>query len=184
VPTIAPDHELTDGQLAVPILWLVTAPLPRVVDVSDDVLDRAFGGGGRGQKLRSWGHSGDHGAHWLATRSGTALHTDTAYSRYTHHLILRNDGWRIRGMSDDLHPPMVPGAMYCLDTHSPHRVVPDQRVGVASEGGRPLYKVQVAVDTDDPLDPPTAWQWLTRKLVADEPGRTAGQAKSGAPRNP
>ena len=155
--------------------WFVTVPVSLPV-VEDDELVPAFGPG-RSRKLKSWGHD-EHGVHWLVTRNGTELHTDPTYLRYTHHLVYRNDGFRIRGLSDDLHPPMVPGAMYCLDTHSPHEVVPDERLE-----GEHLYKVQLAVDREDPLSPPGAYKLFRRWLYRnDRPGDTASGATLIAPR--
>ena len=77
------------------------------------------------------------------------MHRDPGYLRYTHHIIVRNDGFRIRGLSDTLHPTMEPGAMYCLDAVSPHQVVTDNRL--TSE--RPIYKLQIAIDSNEIMEP-------------------------------
>lgn len=169
MPSVNEDtYELVGDQVAYPILWFMPPPveLPNPLDLSDAALEPVFGEG-RGRRLKSWAHD-ENGVHWLATRSGTALHCDLTYVRYTHHMILRNDGWRIRGLVDDPDdvPPMVPGSIYCLDTHSPHQVVRDERL--LAPGQKPLYKLQVVVDRDAPLDYEEAfdllWPWTAREL--------------------
>lgn len=187
MPTVGSDYQLGDDQADPPILWMVPRPqsLTFTPTVTDGELDVAFGAG-KSQKIKSFGHD-DYLVHWLATRSGTDLHVDKSYERYTHHLIVRNDGMRIRGLTDDAdnqtrwHPPMTPGVMYCLDTHSPHRVVRDPRL--ADDAGRG-YKVQIAVDRDQPLPPEEAWRLLSpwlRHRVADTvhtAQRTAPKART------
>lgn len=149
MPSVPADYELPDDETPFPILW-ITGPIEfELPDTSVPILEEVFGGG-NSRKLKSWGHGGDvPGLHWLATRNGTALHRDTTFTRFTHHLILRNDGFRIRGLVDDdgALPMLVPGMMYCIDTHSPHQVVIDGRFG----NYRPHYKVQLVVDRDEPL---------------------------------
>jgi hypothetical protein len=173
---IAPDHVLTGDQRGNPVVWLAgPLQLPRMPDVSDAALLPAFGEG-RGRKLKSWGHMGEYGAHWLITRSGTPLHNDPAYPRYSHHLIVRNDGFRLTGLGDPAMPPLVPGMIYCLDAHSPHQVVADPRMAT----GRPLFKVQLAVDFDEPVSQELAWALLT-PLLGTEPGTTAAEVARTAP---
>lgn len=166
MPSVKDDYVLQGNELGYPILWIAEPlELPNPLDLSDAALEPVFGEG-RGRRLKSWAHD-DDGVHWLATRSGTALHMDKTYIRYTHHMVLRNDGWRIRGLYDDDDlPEMVPGTIYCLDTHSPHQVVPDDRL--LSPGQRPLYKLQIVVDSENPLDYESAldllWPWTSREL--------------------
>jgi hypothetical protein len=170
------DAVLRTDQLSVPVRWLVTVSV-RLPEVSDEELEPAFGPG-RSRKLKSWGHD-EGGVHWLVTRGGTDLHTDPTYLRYTHHLVVRNDGFRIRGFSDEAHPPMVPGTMYCLDTHSPHEVVVDARLGEPA----PCYKVQLAVDREEPMSPADVWGTFRPWVLADRrPGETAASATLIAPR--
>lgn len=150
-----------------PILWFVrlpTALTEHLPNVEDADLRPGFGDG-YARRLKSWGHddSGVTSVHWLATRSGTLMHTDIAYLRYTHHLVLRNDGFKIVGDGTTAdHPPMLPGSLYCLDTHTKHQVIRDDRITT----GRPRYKVQIAVDRDDHLNLEQAWMllspWRTR----------------------
>jgi hypothetical protein len=148
------DYQLSDEQRAAPIVWaqewIHAEPGLRLPEFDDATMERIFGPATQGgQKIRSWGHD-DHGVHWLSTRRGTVMHTDPAYNRYTHHLIVRNDGFGIQGINRQLeHPPMTVGLLYCLDAFSPHQVVRDPRLSA----NRPIYKVQLAVDRSVVLSP-------------------------------
>jgi len=167
MPAIPEDHVLTPDERACPILWLVTAGAagtPGIaVDVSDDAMHYALGPG-NSRALKSFGHD-DDGVHFLLLRNGTpGLHTDIAYARYTHQLVLRNDGTRVRGLlahDDEWHPPMYPGTMYCLDTWSPHTSHPDPRMNpdLPRTG---FMKAVIAVDRSEPLNPTEAWRLLAR----------------------
>jgi hypothetical protein len=148
-------YTLTDEDRADPVVW-ITKP---GVDVSatrvgPDVVAPLMGDGSS-RKLKSLGHA-ENGAHFLLTRGGTSLHTDKAYARYSHQLVIRNDGNRLRGFEDteqsEWHMPMVPGVMYCLDTHSPHQGLRDKRMF----GVTPIIKVVLAVDRQHILDPAEA----------------------------
>jgi hypothetical protein len=180
MPVIKPDeYELSGDQRAFPLVWVEQfSEVVPSIDVSDAMLERAFGPG-TSRKLKSWGHSGPVGVHWLATRSGTPMHTDPAYSRYTHHLILRNDGFRLRGLED--RPDSIilrPGAFYCLDAHSPHQVVEDKRLS-SLRLDKPVYKLQVAFDTDEPWSPGHAIAILFD--LHDDPNEGAEAAAKTAP---
>lgn len=168
--------------VAVPVRWLVRTSAQITADCSDAALAR-FLPPGRSRKLKSVGHDAD-GVHLLITRAGTPLHTDTAYARYSHQLVLRNDGNRVRGTDDTgWHPPMVPGVMYALDTHSPHQGLPDPRmISPHRAGAGPaIVKVVIAVDRDELLSPDDAWPLLRRMLDADL-AAIAPQATKTAPR--
>ena len=76
--------------------------------------------------------------------------------------------------------PLQRGVMYCLDAHSPHQVVPDKRLLFA---GKPAYKVQVAVDTNEPLSPEEVWEAVAPMLAGDLRDGAAAAAKTApAPR--
>ena len=149
------------------------------MNVGDQALAVVLGPG-RERRLKSWGHAAE-GVHFLAHRGGTNLHTDRAYLRYSCQLVLRNDGTRIRGEPDlagEWHPPMQPGALYCLDTHVEHQGLVDHRLtGSTTSAG--LVKVVIAVDRDEPLDPRAGWALVSRYLryqlsdflVTDRPPR-------------
>jgi hypothetical protein len=174
MPTLPIDYELKADQLDDPILWIVTISesarsLIDEIDLSDAAMERYLGGGGS-MKLKSFGHDSD-GIHFLLTRKGTAVHTDPAYARYSHQLVLRNDGNRLRGLprldhGPDHYPMLVPGTMYCLDTHSPHQGTEDprftKRPGQAGCG----MKAVIAIDRNEALDPGDVWPlfkpWLGR----------------------
>jgi hypothetical protein len=176
--TVTPnDYVMRDDDREVPLLWVASLldrldgiPLP---DTTDETLAR-LGVTGRSRLVRSWGHNDETGVHWLLTRGGTPVHTDRAYLRYTHQIVLRNDGTRIRGHprfdpedEADWPPPLAPGAFYCLDTHSPHQGAPDPRL--PQEPAR--VKVVVAVDRDHPMRPEEAYPllhtYLHRQLTDD-----------------
>jgi hypothetical protein len=155
-------YTLQAGDRANPVVWIVhTRVLGHRVDVSDTALE-ALVGEGKSRRLKSLGH-GEGGAHFLITRGGTSLHTDKAYARYSHQLVLRNDGNRLRGLVDlpqsEWDTPLVRGVMYCLDTHSPHQGLPDPRM--APDRKAPMWKVVAAVDRmDEELSPAEAFSLL------------------------
>jgi hypothetical protein len=160
-----------------PVLRTIVAKraIEHRVDCSDDVLDVVFaatpkpptgrvGRGAGGRRLRSWGHDAD-GVHFLAVQGGTALHNDVAYTRYSHQLVLRNDGTRIRGepdaAPDNWHVPMKVGTLYWLDTHQLHQGLIDPRMAPTAKVPR---KCVIAVDRDEPLPLDQAWGLLSRYL--------------------
>jgi hypothetical protein len=139
-------NKLKDGQ-SVQCISNV-APLEGFVApvFSLEMLEALFGDAGKGRRIRSWGKEDDFSPHFLATRSGTPMHTDPRYPRYTWHLILHNGGYRIRGLADIEVAPLTPSTMYLLDTHSPHEVTIDQRLPQINH-----YKVQMAIDSKTPI---------------------------------
>jgi len=170
MPVIPEDYTLHHGERENPLLWLCRvathgAALP---DTSDEAMHAVLGPG-TARALKSFGHD-DDGVHYLLLRGGTGLHTDTAYTRFTHQLVLRNDGTRIGGLPrndgppEHWHPPMVPGVMYCLDTHSPHIGRPDERMSPPRRG---YMKAVIAVDRPEPLSIEHAWSLLCRYLVRE-----------------
>jgi hypothetical protein len=191
MPPVPPDAELKPGQHPMPVLWFVSAqPLWQAADITSqqlvppDAEVERFLPPGKSRKLRSFGHD-EEGVHWLLTRGGTILHTDPAYARYSHQLILRNDGNRLRGLRDEepWHPPMVPGTFYALDTHSPHQGTPDTRLlsPHMAGAGPPILKLVIAVDRDELLPPERAWSLLSRLL--GKPLPAIGQTTHSAPRH-
>jgi hypothetical protein len=180
---IRPDAELSADWAAMPVLWLVSVPSwPlgfRPPPPTDEAL-AAYMPPGRKRTLRSFGHDAD-GVHWLITRGGTPLHHDPAYARYSHQLVLRNDGNRLRGLPRydhrlNWHPPLRPGTMYALDTHSPHQGLPDERMDPPPV----VTKLVIAVDRDELLTPEQAWALLRRLVDAELPA--TGQTTFAAPR--
>jgi hypothetical protein len=161
------DDLLADDQTATPVLWARLHRLHRTPDVSDAAMVRLYGDVKAHQRLRTWGHTPgedvDLAVHYLSTRGGTNLHTDPGYLRFTHQLVLRNDGFVQHGLAPVLPPVMEPGCLSCLDTHSPHKVAVDPRVKWERRG--PRYKVALAVDRAEPLDPDEAWALLSPRLA-------------------
>lgn len=107
-------------------------------------------------RLNTYAHVGDKkSAHLIAVRSGTTLHIDPAYTRYTHQLILRNDGYYLHGIDETLPGiPYGPGTMFCCDTHSPHKLSRDPRLTAG------MFYVALAVDSDRAMTPDEAWAAL------------------------
>jgi hypothetical protein len=156
VAAVNDDYILQDGERTDPVLWIETVPqddlaMLRLTDVSDAVMHRYIGPG-KGRKIKSFGHDAE-GRHFLLTRAGTPVHNDKTYTRYSHQLVIRNDGNRLRGLprfdKPLAHPKLVPGVMYCLDTHSPHQGLPDDRFPTRSG----MMKAVIAVDRDNPMTP-------------------------------
>ena len=138
--------KLKDGQTVQSISNIALLEEFQAPIFSLEMLEAIFGDAGKGRRIRSWGKTDDFSPHFLATRSGTPMHTDPRYPRYTWHLILHNGGYRIRGLADIEVPTLVPNTMYQLDTHSPHEVTIDQRLPQVNH-----YKLQMAIDSKTPI---------------------------------
>lgn len=143
------DRPLADGQTAHPVLW---RELVRETWLSSStvslILSGAFGRG-RGRSLKTWERDkvAPDGPHWIGVRGGTPLHTDPRYPRYTHQWVIHNGGWFVGGVGCEVDDdPFVPGTFFCLDTHSPHILVPDPRIGAGS------FYLAVSVDSPTRLD--------------------------------
>jgi len=145
--------------------WPATAiALPEVTDA--DL--RAIHGEGRGSRVFTYGHGGNRRngriPHFISTRDGYSMHVDVGFVRFTHQVVLRNDGFLVRGLADeDWFPAQRRGTMYCLDTHSPHCIVRDRRW----DDGR--FKLQAAVDADEPMSPDEVVAALTPLLSVPAP---------------
>jgi hypothetical protein len=106
---------------------------PLDVQLKPDWFFHLWGDDKRTPRLRTFGHSNTADltrAHFLATRSGTPMHTDPAYHRYALQLQLYNEGFVVHGLEDEISdmPLFVPGLVVLLDTWSPHRVSRDPRM--------------------------------------------------------
>lgn len=178
MPSVRRDEPLKAGQLARPVVWVdrtrQVSSFPRCDDqVMGRVIDLE-----RTRRFRSWGHDAD-GVHWLCTRMGLGLHVDPAYTRFTHQLIVRNDGWRIEGHDREfLHPMLTPGTLVCLDTWSPHAVVVDARFRARA----PLLKLQIVVDRAQPLTPDEVWALCSPRLADRDIAAGIENWKGSAPR--
>lgn len=158
---IPKDYVLQPGQRAYPVLWAEPWPAVTLPTVTDDLLVDRFDTKNT-RRLRTWGHGGPFRTHWIAVRAGTPMHIDPGFERYTHQLVVRNDGWKIHGMESlqREHPPMPRSTFVCVDTHSPHKLSRDRRLG----GG--LWYVALVVDDDGPLSPHDAWARLLQGYPA------------------
>lgn len=151
-----------------PVLWMEDRPLPQVPDVSDAVF-QAIWGRGKAMRLKTWAHD-PIGVHYLASRSGTPMHRDPKYKRYTHHLTLRNDGFYLHGVGTDFehYPLLKAGTMLCLDTHSPHKVSYDPRLEDTMVNTLGV-KIVLALDSDEPLTPDEVYPMLITRLGDTSP---------------
>lgn len=154
---IKPGYSLKPDQRADPVVWYYSgdyrdrgqlATIPRGAIL---VMLAARMGDGRSKRLTTWGRSVDDpdGPHWIGVRSGTTLHTDPRYPRYTHQLVVFNQGWNIAGL--DMRPSSVGlgvGDLFCCDTHSPHILLRDGRHRPARED---IYYLAVSMDSAEPM---------------------------------
>lgn len=146
-------HELTPDQRANPLLEVAQVDLPDDLIIPDDeTLGQIFPGDGH--QLKTWGRSTVGGKetrtfdpHWIGVRKGTPLHTDPAYPRYSHHLILRADSMWLWGMGKE-RVDISRGTYFVLDGHSPHQLCVDP--AYPKDAPPPFY---VAVSFDMPQEP-------------------------------
>lgn len=100
----------------------------------------------RAQSLKTWGRTPGvkvNDPHWIGVHRQTPLHTDPAYPRYTHHLMLYVDDFSLRGM-DKVECELWRGLYYLLDTHSPHQVY--------ARKPEATWYVAVSIDSKEPLE--------------------------------
>jgi hypothetical protein len=154
---LADDYEFKPGMLADPVIWMAPTRIPDVPSVSDAVMERQFPKKNT-WPFQGWGHD-EKGVHYIATRDGLKLHLDISSPRYSHQIVLRNDGWNLDGRDRMERPVLHVGSFYCLDTHSPHRVIPDPRIG---NGGR--YFAAIVFDRPEPVNELAAWEILSARV--------------------
>lgn len=172
-------HQLGPHQSPRPILWqhrwedFSDLELPEITNEDMHVIQ----GDGTAQRVFTYGHAKGNkrdgtDPHFITTRTSYQLHTDTGFVRFTHQVVLRNDGFLVGGLAvaaalqdaaagGKLTLPVAQpvGSMYCLDTHSPHGVFRDDRLPQAG-----IYKLQAVVDADHPLTPEQVVKALTPLL--------------------
>ena len=152
-------YVLRPDQHAWPLVWRSDRPVERLPAITTARLVEMLGE--KGARLRTWGHD-DIGVHYIGVRHGTPLHIDPKYARYSAQYILRNDGWWLHGMEERVgEPPIGPGAYYCLDTHSPHKVTRDPRLGDGP------FWLAIVIDSDNVPDPEAAWPLIEWRLLND-----------------
>ncbi|NBQ17948.1 hypothetical protein EBU24_06550 [bacterium] len=118
------DITLRADQLPNPIIEHSIELLPsNLINPSVEDLKKVFNTGK--QSLKTWGRTSGviNGTepHWIGVFKQTPLHTDPAYPRYTHHLILKADAFVLRG-HNKIELPIFRGTYILLDTHSPHQL--------------------------------------------------------------
>ena len=134
-------------QIDPPVVWRAVVPLLFMDDgKARRMLDDVFGPG-KTKRLQTWARPTDspNGPHWIGVRNGTPLHIDPRYPRYTHQLIVLNEGWTLAGMSrKHAARPFLVGDVFCCDTHSPHILMREQ----ASTGS---WYLAASIDSPTPL---------------------------------
>lgn len=118
------DAPLKRGQLRNPVIYGTVIDLPPdIPEYGEEDLKQVFRS--KKQSLKTWGRSESSPRtepHWIGVHKGTPLHTDPAYPRYTHHLMLAVDDYVLRGV-DLVETKLVRGLFYIVDTHSPHQLL-------------------------------------------------------------
>lgn len=166
MPVWKTTDELRPGQTTDPILWQEdwTGPLPEVT-IADM---QAIQGTKRSKRVYTYGHTGSFRdgrcPHFISTRTGYQMHVDIGFVRFTHQVVLRNDGFQVCGLMGGARRPQPRGVVYCLDTWSPHQVIRDDRLTNCG-----IYKLQAAVDADQPLTPEQVLDALTPLLAGRSP---------------
>lgn len=130
-------YVLPADSLEDPLLW--SYPLPHVPDWHLDV--PGIFGAGVTQRLKTFGRDAvdPDGPHWIAVRSGTPLHHDPGYLRYTVQAVVVNDGYLLGGWDETVAHPIPAGSVFCLDAQSPHQLL-----------GPRQGEMYVACSTDSP----------------------------------
>ena len=139
------DKPLESDQRPNPIIRTGRVGLEGIHEPTPEELAKIFTTGKH--SLQTWGRKPGvkRGAepHWIGVFKPGPLHTDRAYPRMTHHLVLKVDpGFFIRGHNRE-ETPLERGTILCLDTHSPHQIQ-------TSVKGASWY-VAVSVDSAMPI---------------------------------
>ena len=115
---------LTPNMIPNPVLYMQNVPMgDDVCWPSDESLAEIFPT--PSHSLKTWNRTEgvkELDPHWIGVRKQTPLHYDPAYPRYTHHLLVRVDGFVLRGINQVETPRLGRGAYLVLDTHSPHQL--------------------------------------------------------------
>jgi len=157
---IPDDYVLKNWQTADPILWRKSVPVPPGGFLPPKTCIRMLFelfGAGKSKRLQTFARdeSDPNGPHWIGVRlGGLGMHTDPKFPRFTHQLVVYNDGWGVIGLGKRLGEPLAAGTLFCCDTHSPHQVIPDGRLG------RGLYYLAASMDAKAKLPPEVAQERL------------------------
>lgn len=155
---IKPGFILKDWQKDDPLIWSRQIRLEIKSDYSEMLL--SVFGSGKSRRLITWerNESDFNGPHWIGVRNGTPLHTDPRYQRYTHQLVVRNDGFDLGGFGDARHS-IATGTLFCMDTHSPHAIVKNDR-------NTGLYYLAASMDSKEVLSAGIVQYELERFIYA------------------
>lgn len=139
------DIELKPHQVSNPVMYSTIVDLPAdLLLPHENELRKIFVT--EKQSLKTWGRtSGELNGtepHWIGVHKQTPLHVDPAYPRYTHHLLLKVDGFCLRGV-DKVETPLVRGTYAQIDTHSPHQLY--------AKTDTALWYLAVSMDSKTPL---------------------------------
>lgn len=139
------DIELKPHQLRNPVMYwqMVDLPEDMLIPCEDD-LRKIFTT--NQQSLKTWGRTSGQingtEPHWIGVHKQTPLHMDPAYPRYTHHLLLKVDGFSLRGV-DKVELPLQRGIYVQIDTHSPHQLY--------AKEDKALWYLAVSMDSKTPV---------------------------------
>lgn len=173
---ISKDYKLKEGQLSYPVLWHEQIASPDAdmfpTNRALEILIGVFGEG-KSQRLQTFERAKEdrNGPHWIGLRSGVGLHLDVGFPRYTHQLVVYNDGWGLTGITGKLSYKIPRFAAFCCDTHSPHQVIPDESLG------RGLFYLAASMDSEKRLEPYETIHHLM-KFVKAKAVEVANVAKS------
>jgi len=144
---------LKPGMRPDPIVMLAHTPPLGLPVPSDADLAVVFPTGKH--SLKTWGRApgvlNGTEPHWIGVHGAQPLHTDAAYPRYTHQLLLRCDDFTLRGFAKRDYA-VQRGDYVVVDTHSPHQLYS------RSKGAR--WYVGVSMDYGTPLNPDFALKVL------------------------
>jgi len=134
------DMVLGRDQLPNPVIRSKMIDLPETIGRYPQMLETMFPS--NNHSLKTWGRTPgvtEMDPHWIGVRKGTPLHTDKAYPRITHQIMVNVDpGFVLRGLNKD-EMPLARGLFFVLDTHSPHQLY--------APAAGPQWYLALSVDT-------------------------------------
>lgn len=134
------DMVLGKDQLPNPVVRSKVIDLPDTIGRYPEMLETMFPS--NNHSLKTWGRTPgvtEMDPHWIGVRKPTPLHTDKAYPRWTHQIMVNVDaGFVLRGLNK-VELPLQRGTYFVLDTHSPHQLWAESKV--------PQWYLALSVDT-------------------------------------
>lgn len=139
------DHILAKDQRPNPVLLSRLIVLPDSIGTFPAMLSAMFPS--NNHSLKTWGRTAGlkkHDPHWIGVRKATPIHTDPAYPRYTHQIMVNVDaGFSLRGLNKE-ELPLQRGTFFIVDTHSPHQLY--------ASSGKPQWYLALSWDADEVQD--------------------------------